>query len=145
MFDATKRQASIIAGGAILGLAGFGCFVAAAVIALREYVSTPVAALIVGSVLLVAAGAFFVVATRQKRTIADDFGDAKQQILTAISDVKDATIDKVTHAPYNALNDIVDKRPITSMAVAIAAGFAVAKDPSMLTSGVNRLINRLIV
>jgi hypothetical protein len=144
MFDASVRQAGLLAGGALLGLAGTGCLTVAAIAALTLYVGLIWATLIVAIILLGFASLMISTALSQKRTIADDMEDAKSQMIAALSGAKDEAIARATQAPYNLLNDFVDQRPLVSMAAGVAAGFAVARDPDIVVSGMNKLVSRLL-
>lgn len=136
--DSAKIRVLAGVGGVLLGFAAIASIVLALGIALSSVVGAAWAALICALVLgaLACAGVYLFVQPEQthETALAHSFPTSGQ----------DAIQDALVDMPMQALVDIVDKRPLASVAVSVAAGFLVMEQPEAVRKQLRRALSGLI-
>ena len=116
--DATKLRIVAGVGAAILGIAAVGVLSAGAVFALAPTMGTAAAAGVVGAALLVLAGICLIAVARPDVTTEEE-----------VEEIEKMTADALADLPFETVKALVEQRPVASIAVAMATGFALSRDP----------------
>jgi hypothetical protein len=128
--DTTKLRLFAAVAGIVFGLGGVFALAVALTLALATVMGLVGACFTVAALLLSAACACLYMFLQPARSSADE-----------LDDIEDATADALADLPFDALKSIVEKRPLTVTALALLAGYSVAKDPA----GVARQAQRFMV
>lgn len=136
--DSAKIRVLAGVGGVLLGFAAIASIVLALGIALAGIFGAAWAALICALVLgaLACAGVYFFIQPEHTH----DGAVTQAAAATKHDSVQDALVD----IPFQALVDIVDKRPLASVAVSLAAGFLIMEQPEQVRKQVQRILATLL-
>ena len=135
--DSAKIRVLAGVGGVLLGFAAIASIVLALGIALAGVFGPAWAALICALVLgaLSCAGVYFFIQPEHHH----------DRVLTQAAETKhEAAQDALIDMPFQALVDIVDKRPLASVAVSLAAGFLIMEQPEQVRKQVQRILSDLL-
>lgn len=115
--------------GALFALASVLLLSAAATLALAPVIGYMYAALTVGIILLLLSGAgIYFTMMPLVETVTD------------VEEIEEATADVLADLPFETVNSIVEKRPLTSVGIAAIAGYSITKDPHNATKNAERLL-----
>lgn len=136
--DSAKIRVLAGVGGVLLGFAAIASIVLALGIALSGVVGAAWAAVICALVLgaLACAGVYFFIQPENTHETAVTHASS--------ASAQDAVRDALVDMPMQALVDIVDKRPLASVAVSVAAGFLVMEQPEAVRKQLQRALSGLI-
>lgn len=138
MMDSAKIRVLAGVGGVLLGFAAIGAIVLALGIALAGVFGAAWAAVICALVLgALACGGIYVFVQPEhthETALADPAAEERHET------VQDALVD----IPMQALVDIIDKRPLASVAVSLAAGFLIMEQPEAVRKQMQRLVAGLL-
>lgn len=136
--DSAKFRLLAGVGGVLLGFAAIVSIVLALGIALSGIIGVAWAALVCSFVLgaLACAGFYFFVQPEHTHETA---------LTSSVSEERhDAAQDALFDMPVQALVDIVDKRPLASVAISLAAGFMIMEQPEAVRKQIQKMIAGLI-
>lgn len=130
--DLTKTRLIAGAGGALLCFVGFLFVSAAAVAWLAEVWNLPGALCLVGGLALLLGGAMFVFMVQPALDTQKEMDKVEQ-----------ASAESLASLPIDTAKAFVDKHPVTCLALAIYAGYAVAKEPESAGRTVQTMLRGL--
>ncbi len=136
--DSAKIRVLAGVGGVLLGFAAVASIVLALGIALAGIFGAAWAAVICALILGALACGGVYVFVQPDHTHETALSDPKAE------DRQDAVQDALVDIPMQALVDIVDKRPLASVAVSLAAGFLIMEQPDAVRKQLQRLVAGLI-
>ena len=116
--DQTKLRLFAAAVGVLLGLGGVLALFVGATIALSEVMGLASAALTVAGVGLLLAAICLFFCLQPFRSMEEEVGE-----------VEDATADALADLPIDALRSFVERRPLTTTALAMALGYSMVRHP----------------
>ncbi|KCZ89552.1 hypothetical protein [Hyphomonas jannaschiana] len=116
--DQTKLRLFAATVGVLLGLGGVLALFVASTIALAEVMGLAAAAFTVAGVGLLLAAACLLFCLQPFRSMEDE-----------VDEVEDATADALADLPIDALRSFVERRPLTTTALAMVLGYSVVRDP----------------
>lgn len=136
--DSAKIRVLAGVGGALLGFAAIGAIVLALGIALSGVVGAAWASLICALVLgAMSCGAVYIF-VQPEHTHETSLSDPRAE------DKHEAIQDALVDIPFQAIIDIVDKRPLASVAVSLAAGFLIMEQPETVRKQAQKLLAGLL-
>ncbi|KCZ45933.1 MULTISPECIES: phage holin family protein [unclassified Hyphomonas] len=133
MIDETKLRLFAAAVGVLFGLGGVLALFVGITIALAEVMGLAAAALTVAGIglLLAAIGLFFCL--QPFRSMEEEVGE-----------VEDATADALADLPIDALRSFVERRPLTTTALAMVAGYSVIRHPQTAQRHAERFLMSML-
>lgn len=116
--DETKLRLLAAAAGVLFGLGGVLALFVAATVALAEVMGLAAAAATVAGVGLLLAATCLFFCLQPFRSMEEEVGE-----------VEDATADALADLPIDALRSFVERRPLTTTALAMLLGYSVVRHP----------------
>ena len=121
-----------IAGG-LMALVGFSALAVALVIALSATIGWAWATVTAAALYLAAACGFMFLCLKPQKSAQAEIGQ-----------LEDATAEALADLPFDTVESIVDKRPITVAIVAAIAGYSLFRDPSNVVKTGQRLLTAML-
>ena len=127
--DHTKLRFLAAVVGLLLGLVGTSALFVAATLALAGLVGLTAAAFIVAGSGIVLAGISLFVFLEPFRSMEEE-----------VEDVEDVTAETLADLPFDAIRSFVERRPLTTTALAMALGYSVVRHPQAAQRQAERFI-----
>lgn len=131
--DVAKLRFAAAAGAILFGVAGLAALSAALVLLLSTVLGPLAATATVGAIYVALAFACLYVFLMPHKPATDE-----------IEDLEAATAEALGDLPFEAVKSIVQKRPLASMTLALAAGYSIMRDPEGAMKGAQRVVLGLI-
>ncbi|MEZ5987365.1 MAG: hypothetical protein R3B94_15580 [Hyphomonas sp.] len=131
--DHTKLRVMAAAFGILLGLGGTFTLFVAVTLALAEIMSLTAAAFTVAGVALVLGGVCLFIFIQPFRSIEEE-----------VDEVEEVTAEALADLPFNTLRTFVERRPLTTTALALAFGYAIVRHPQAAQRQAERFIMSLL-
>ncbi|MBB36234.1 MAG: hypothetical protein CME88_16285 [Hirschia sp.] len=131
--DKAKYRLVSGVGAAFFGLAGAVVMSVAAIVWLAELVGLPWATFYIGMFYTLVAGTLAIIFLRPFKSSSDE-----------VEELEHATADALADLPFDTLEAIIKKRPIAAVGLAVALGYAGAKDPDGSMRNVQNALFKLI-
>lgn len=131
--DATKVRLAAGAGAVFFGAAGMIALSIAGIIALAAVIGIVWASVTAAVIYTAAACACLYVFLRPQRATGEE-----------VSDLESTTADALADLPFDTVKSMVQKRPLTSIGLALVAGYAVSRDPETTARHAQRLLLGLL-
>lgn len=116
--DHTKLRLISGAAGVLLGLGGIFALFVAATLALAEIMGLTAAAFVVAGAGVLLALICLVICFQPFRSMEDEVGS-----------VEDATAETLADLPFETVRAFIERRPLTTTALAMALGYSVIRHP----------------
>ena len=116
--DSTKLRLLAAVAGALLGLGGVLALFVAATLALAQVMGLTAAAFVVAAAAMVLAVICMFVCLKPYRTMEQE-----------VDNVEEVTADALADLPFDALRSFVERRPLTTTALAMALGYSLVNHP----------------
>lgn len=144
MTGSLKLRGILLAGGSVIGLAGAGALTWAAIVALTPSLGLAWSGVLVGG-LLAAGGALAIwKATRPSIPMEDEFAGVTAAATNTIAYIRDDTLDTLTAASLGAVGNMVQKRPLLTLAGVGLAAYTLTRAPNTSATLADRMLSRLI-
>lgn len=131
--DSAKLRFAAAAGAILFGVAGLAALSIALVLLLSTVLGSLAATATVGAMYAALAFACLYVFLMPHKPASDEIDDLESATAAALADL-----------PFEAVKSIVQKRPLASMTLALAAGYSMMKDPDGAMKGAQRIVLGLI-
>ncbi|WP_430401595.1 hypothetical protein [Hyphomonas sp.] len=128
--DTTKLRLFAAVAGILFGLGGVFSLAVASTLALASVMGLVGAAFTVAALLLSVACLCLYLFLQPQTSSSDE-----------VDNMEDAAADALADLPFDAIQSIIEKRPLTVAALALIAGYSFARDPA----GVARHAQRFMV
>lgn len=131
--DTTKLRLLAAVAGIVFGLGGVFALAVALTLALATVIGLVGACFTVAALMMSAACACLYMFLQPARSSGDE-----------LDTIEDATADALADLPFDTLKSIVEKRPLTVAALALVAGYSVARDPAGMARHAQRFMVGLL-
>lgn len=128
--DTTKLRLFAAVAGTLFGLVGAFALAVASTLALAGIMGIVGASFTVAALLLAAACGCLYLFLQPQTSSSDE-----------VDKMEDVAADTLGDLPFDAIQSIIEKRPLTVAALALVAGYSVARDPA----GVARHAQRFMI
>ena len=133
MIDETKLRLFAAAVGVLFGLGGVLALFVGITIALAEVMGLAAAALTVAGIGLLLAAICLFFCLQPFRSMEEEVGE-----------VEDVTADALADLPIDALRSFVERRPLTTTALAMVAGYSVIRHPQTAQRHAERFLMSML-
>ena len=131
--DTTKLRLLAAATGLLLGFGAILTLFVAATLGLAPVLGLAWSAFVVASVGLVLAGLCLFFFLQPYRSMEEE-----------VDEVEEATADALADLPFDALRSIVERRPLTSTAIALVLGYTLVRNPQAAQRQAERFIMSML-
>lgn len=131
--DITKLRLLAAAAGLLLGLGATLALFVAATLALAEVMGLTWAAFTVAGVGLLLSGLSLFFFLQPFRSIEDE-----------VEEVEEATAEALADLPFDTVRAIIQRRPLTTTAVALVLGYTLVKNPKAAQRQVERFLMSML-
>ena len=131
--DVAKFRIIAGAGAVFFGFAGTTALTVALVVALVPVLGLLWATATVASILLAIACICVIIFLKPGKSTEEE-----------LDQFENATADMLAQLPFDTIAALVEKRPITAAAAALAAGYFIVSNPEQASKGLQKLIDELI-
>lgn len=131
--DTTKLRVAAGAGAIFFGIAGVISLTVAGVIALATVIGVVWSSVTAAVVFIAAACICLYIFLEPEKATSEE-----------VDEIEDATADALADLPFDTVKAIIQKRPLTSVGLALVAGYAASRDPESTARHAQRLILGLI-
>ncbi|MAP94158.1 MAG: hypothetical protein CMK07_04310 [Ponticaulis sp.] len=130
-----KAKLRLLAGvsGGVFGFAGILALAFAGTMLLSQWMPLWAAGLSIGGIL-------FLIAAACVLFFLDIFKSADEEL----DQLEDATADMLADLPFDTIQAIVEKRPLTAVGIAMLAGYAATNDPDRAVKNAEKLVFGLL-
>jgi len=131
--DTTKLRLLAAAAGLLLGLGATLTLFVAATLGLAEVLGLVWSAFVVATVGLLLAGICLFFFLQPHRSMEEE-----------VDEVEEATADALADLPFDALRSLVERRPLTSTAIALVLGYTLVRNPQAAQRQAERFIMSML-